>query len=342
MKLLPIAALVLLAQPVLANDTMSQLGTGGLVFITSQDVSMDSEDLSVSPDKVKVVYEFTNHSSTDQHALVAFPLPDITGDGDFMTVVPTEDPENLFGFSTTFDGKPVKSSLHQYVFAVGIDQTEVLKSLGVPLTPFGEETISALNALPDADKEKLVHLGMVIPMEYDAGNGMQTDYTPIWTLKSTYSWEADFKAGTTAEVVHSYTPSVGGTVAVTFLQPPYDATVEDRPRLYKDRYCTDDGLIKALKKTMTAPDDFYSAPYTESWISYIWSTGGNWSGSIGKFHLTIDKGDPKNLVSFCWDGKVTKTGPTTFEMDATDWYPPYGKELEILILDRRDDSEGTI
>ena len=77
--------------------------------------------------------------------------------------------------------------------------------------------------------------------------------------------------------------------------------------------------------------DLYSAPYFENWITYIWSTGANWGGPIGKFHLTIDKGDAKNLVSFCWDGKVSKSGPTRFEMSAEDWFPP-GHELEILIL----------
>ena len=338
MKTLLIAALVLaaVALPASANDTMSQLGTGGLVFVTSQDVSMDSEDLSVGPKQVKVVYEFTNHGTEDQHALVAFPLPDITGDGDFMVSIPTEDPDNIFGFATTFDGQPVDSTLHQYAFALGVDNTALLNSLNVPLTPYGEDTIKALNGLAPEDQQKLMHLAMVIPMTYDAGNGEQTDYTPIWTLKSTYTWEADFKAGQTSEVVHTYVPSVGGTVATTFLVPPYDATDEDRPKLYKAKYCTDDDLIRTIKKSLKDPGDLYSAPYVESWISYIWSTGANWSGNIGKFHLTIDKGDAKNLVSFCWDGKVTKTGPTTFEMDAADWSPPYGHELEILILNHQD------
>jgi hypothetical protein len=338
MKSLFVAALALSAAtvPALANDTMSQLGTGGLEFITSEDVSMDSEDLTVGPNGVKVVYQFTNHSDKDQTALVAFPLPDITGDGDFMVAIPDEDSDNIFGFETTFDGQPKESTLHQYAFAVGVDNTELLKSLDIPLEPFGEKTITALNKLSSDDQQRLLHLGMIIPMTYDAGNGEQTDWTPVWTLKSTYTWEADFPAGKTVEVDHSYKPSVGGTVATTFLTPPYDATDEDRPKIYKQKYCTDDDLIKTIKKSMKDPNDTYSAPYTESWISYVWSTGANWGGSIGKFHLTIDKGDPKNLVSFCWDGKVTKTGPTTFEMDATDWSPPYDHELEVLILQHQD------
>ncbi len=332
---LAVALLALLSGPVLANDTTSQLGTGGLVFITNDQVSMDSEDLSVSPKEVRVVYAFTNHAKTDQHALVAFPLPDITGDGDFMVSVPNEDPNNLFGFETTFDGKHADSTLHQYAFAVGIDQTALLQSLHVPLSPFGKATADALNALAPSQQQNLIHLGMVIPMTYDAGNGQQTDYTPIWTLRTTYSWEADFPAGKTVQVVHTYTPSVGGTVATTFLTPPASATDEDRPKQYRDRYCTDDAFIKTVKGSLKDPKDLFSAPYQENWISYIWSTGANWSGPIGHFHLSIDKGDPQNLISFCWDGKVTKTGPTTFQMDAKDWTPPYGHELEILILNHQ-------
>lgn len=329
-----VIAAALLAAPVVANDTMSTLGTGGLIFIQSEQVRMVREDLYISPDLVKVRYEFHNDGDTDTDALVAFPLPDIAGDGDFMVAVPTEDPDNLFGFETLVDGVPVAAQLHQYVYATNIDYTQYLTELGVPLVPFGEATTNALNALDDEAKQELLHRALVIPMEYDAGQGMQTDYVPVWTLRSTYSWEAHFPAGKTVVVEHSYKPSVGGTVAVTFLSPPYEDY--DPATDYKKRYCTDDSFINAVKKTLVRPDEPYSAPFTESWLSYIWSTGANWSGTIGTFHLTIDKGLPQNLVSFCWDGEVKKTGPTTFEMEAKDWWPPYGRELEVLILNRQD------
>lgn len=315
-----------------ANDTMATLSTGGLAFVTSEDIEMASEDLSISMDEVKVVYRFVNHGP-EQHVLVAFPMPDITGDGDFMVSVPSEGDDNIFGFSTTFDGKPVDAELHQYAFAFGLDQSDLLRQLGIPLLPYGQDTIAALNALDEADQKHLLSLGLVIPMEYDNGQGWQTDYTPVWTLRSTYSWEADFPAGKDVEVVHRYKPSVGGTVAVTFLADPYEGY--DPASEYKKKYCTDDSFIRAVEKTLPDPSDRYGAPFMESWLSYVWSTGANWSGSIGHFHLTIDKGDPTNLVSFCWDGDVTKTSPTTFEMDATDWYPPWNRELEVLILVRQ-------
>lgn len=333
MRILPVLlglATAGLANAALANDSMATLGAGGLEFITTDKVTMASEDLSISPTQVKVVYQFKNNATTDQHVLIAFPLPDITGNGDFTVQIPTEDPENIFGFKTTFDGKPVEATLHQYASAVGIDQTDYLKKLGLPLAPFGEATQKAVNALSDTDHQRLLQLGLVIPMTYDAGNGEQTDYTPVWTLRSAYSWEASFPAGKTVTVVHTYTPSVGGTVATTFLAPP--SADEDRGAEYRKKYCTDDGFIKTVRQSLKDPKDPYSAPYVESWMSYVWSTGDNWNGPIHDFRLTIDKGRPDSLVSFCWDGKVTKTGPTTFEMSATDFLPPQDHELEILLL----------
>ena len=66
-------------------------------------------------------------------------------------------------------------------------------------------------------------------------------------------------------------------------------------------------------------------------MSYILKTGGNWAlGTIGKFKLTIDKGAPQNIITFCGSG-VKKTGPTTFEVNATDYYP--ARDIDILILE---------
>ena len=53
----------------------------------------------------------------------------------------------------------------------------------------------------------------------------------------------------------------------------------------------------------------------EQRLDYVLTTGGNWAlGTIGDFKLTIDKGDPENLVSFCGEN-VKKTGPTTLRDD---------------------------
>ena len=68
------AALALSAAPALANDSVAELGTGGLILSRSDAVAMQSEDLFISPEKVTVDYVF--HNNTDKDAIVAFPLPD--------------------------------------------------------------------------------------------------------------------------------------------------------------------------------------------------------------------------------------------------------------------------
>ena len=104
-------ALATLSLPVLANDTTAQLGAGGLIFVQNYTVQMLSEDLYVSPEEVRVKYEFKNTADTAEHVLVAFPMPDIAGSGDFMVAIPTDDTENLFGFETTFNGEAVDAEL---------------------------------------------------------------------------------------------------------------------------------------------------------------------------------------------------------------------------------------
>lgn len=335
-----------LAVPAVANDTTAQLGAGGLVFVTNEQITMASEDLYISPTQVRVAYEFENTSDEDQHILVAFPMPDVEGSGDFMVDVPVqnagfdgnapiEDPDNLFGFATTFNGEPIEATLHQYAYSNNIDYTKLLKNLGIPLEPFGEATYAALKGLAEDDARKLAHLGLVFYSEYDAGSGWETDIVPIWTLRSTYSWEATFKPGM-SEVVHTYRPSVGGTVATTFIPAEGDEYAQERYEEYKRKYCVEDSLVSAVRKQAKNMDGWTQYPYYENWISYIWSTGNNWSGAIGKFTLTVDKGSTGNLVSFCGEN-VKKIGPTTFQMTETDWWPPYDRELEILLLKRVED-----
>lgn len=332
MKSLTMIGLLLAASaPAMANDTSAQLTTGGLEFITNENIVMESEELFISKDEIRVVYAFRNTSDVDQNILVAFPMPDIVPNWWSPVAFPMGPDDNLFEFKTTLNGKPVEATLHEYAYAFGVDRTKLLKQLNLPIVPITEAASAATDALDDETKAELLHMGMVWPDEFDQGNGWEKHYWPGWTYKATYTWEGNFPAGETVEVVHTYKPSVGGTVAVSFLAEPYEDY--DPAAEYKTRYCTDDAFLDAVRATLTSPDDTYSAPFTESWISYILTTGGNWGGgAIGKFRLVVDKGSTDNLISFCGDD-IKKIGPTTFEMVKTDFWPE--KELDILILERR-------
>lgn len=325
-------ALLLATVPALANDTSAVLTTGGLDFITNQDIVMESEELFISSEEIRVVYQFRNTGETDQTILVAFPMPDIVPDFYSPVAFPSGPDDNLFEFETTLNGEPVEAMLHEYAFAHGVDRTKLIRQLGLPLVPISGAATDATDALDDEQTDELLHLGLLTPDEYDAGEGWEKHFYPAWTYKATYTWEGYFPAGELVTVEHRYKPSVGGTVGVSFLGEPYDGY--DPAKDYERKYCTDAALINTLKDTLTDPDEPWSAPFTESWISYILTTGGNWSGgAIGTFRLVVDKGTEDNLVSFCGDG-VKKIGPTTFEMVKTDFWPD--RELDILILNRRD------
>jgi hypothetical protein len=310
--------------PALANDSTAELGAGGLIYVNTEEIEMRSEDLFISMDEVRVRYEFVSVSDHDVSTLVAFPMPDIKGGIDFMQSVPTEDPVNFLGFRTTIDGQAVEASVQQRVSALGVEQTAVLIELGVPLAPHLAATRDALDRLPAEAQDRLVGLGLAGIEEYDAGKGWERHLAPLWLLSTAFYWQQGFPAGKTVIVEHSYKPSVGSTAGLSFGSKemrtgPY---YED----YARKYCFDRAFLAAVDKRQR-PDG--NNALMENRIEYILTTAANWAGTIRSFHLTIDKGSPDNLVSFCGED-VAKTGPTRFEMTKENFYPE--EDLAIMIL----------
>lgn len=325
------AALAALPVAARANDTMAELAAGGLTFVAADNVSMLSEDLYISPKEVRVDYVFHNDGQQDRTAVVAFPMPNVEGSGDFMVSVPNPDADNFMNFSVAIDGQPVTPAIDRHAFAVDVEITGDLAAHAVPLLPYGDTTARALAALPKDLLADWIERGIVVPMDYDDGSGWKTDYVPMWKLKTTYWWRTTFPAGRDLKVAHRYTPSVGATAGLNFIGDDDNAPFSgDNFEREKQRFCFDDAFLKAVAKRMDAAriDDSY---LQESWISYVLTTGANWGGTIGRFHLTVDKGDADTLVSFCGNG-VRKTGPTTFELTADDFYPE--RDIDIALVGR--------
>lgn len=316
----------LLAAPALANDTTAELKTGGLIYVQTSDIAMEEEDLRISREEISVDYVFRNGADKAVDSIIAFPMPDITGGAQSDVAYGDAESDNFLGFSVTQDGREIEPQLQQRVIAQGIDRTDFLIAHNVPLLPYSDKTAAALAKLPPDVQAEFLAQGLAYTDSYDAGQGMQHDLTPIWTLRSVYWWKTTFPAGKPVKVGHRYKPSVGGTVAMSFIgdgKPAY--AYED----YAKRYCIDADFMKTAAKLESAAAKSTGPHYTEQWLSYILTTGANWSGPIKRFKLTIDKGNPKDFVSFC--GKdVKKTGPTTFVMEAEDFTPE--REMDVLFL----------
>ncbi len=311
-KTLLIAAL-LLPQAAFANDSVAELGAGGLQMVHADQIAMTSEDLSISLQKVEVNYVFTNTGDQDQTVTVAFPMPNIDPDLYLNedTSLPKPGEDNYMDFHVTVEGAPVETKLETRTLSGVLDITDELKTLNIPLNPMADATRKAVAALPADKLAGLISQGAVVI----DGDTRQ----PAWTLKSAYYWNQVFPAHKALHVAHTYVPAVGAT---------FYSGGEEQAASDKKRFCIDDGTREAMDAIASAAKakNFLAE---ERHIQYVLTTGANWAGGIGKFHLTIDKGAPDNIVSLCIDG-IQKTGPTKFEAFKTDFAPE--KDLDILIV----------
>jgi Domain of unknown function (DUF4424) len=324
---LPLILAAIAMAPARANDSSAELANGGLIFTHNDNVEMRSEDLYISADEVRVRYRFFNKSDKNVRVLVAFPMPEIRIEHqDSNLAVPTEDPVNLLGFTTTVNGKPVSSQVEQRAIAAGIDRTQYLRILRVPLAPHLPSTNQALDRLPRERWDDLVRLGLAEIEEYDAGKGMEKHLAARWALHTTFYREQVFPAGRETLIEHRYHPSVGMTACTMIGVQP--GVTEPVPADYARKYCIDHDFLAAVERAKQAASSD-SPPFFEQRIDYVLKTGANWSGPIKDFRLVVDKGDAANLVSFCGEG-VKKIGPTRFEIRKTD-YTPEGN-FSVLIL----------
>ena len=76
------------------NDSAAELSIGGLRFTRTNEITIDSEELRISIDRVDVRYQFTNTSGKPVTLTVAFPLPDIDLAEAENIALPSSDPVN--------------------------------------------------------------------------------------------------------------------------------------------------------------------------------------------------------------------------------------------------------
>jgi len=322
------AIALLIASTASGNDSTAELAAGGLVLTKSPAIEMRSEDLFISPSLVKVHYKFANTSASDVTVTVAFPMPDITTQGvDDMLSIPTQNPQNILGFSTLVDGKPVVAQVEQKALKDGVDQTAYLRSLGIPLAPHLASTNAALDRLPQATKDALVAKQLAVIDEYgtDANKPLEKHWEATWTLKTTYFWRQTFPAGRVLDVQHRYTPSLGESAGTSWGSDAYAKEAEYAEK--RAHYCVDNDFLASVRKTIK-PGEQYSQ-MSEQRLEYILSSGANWKSPIGDFRMVVDKGAAANLVSFCGEG-VRKISPTQFEVRHTNFTPT--SDVSILIL----------
>ena len=313
--------------PALANDSSAELSVGGLIFTHNADVSMESEELTITPTSVKVRYQFINQSTQPVTLTVAFPLPDIDlSNPDANFDIPSTDPLNYVGFKTKVNGAPVKFDVRQRAILGDKDVTDDVLAAGLPVLPIGAQ-IDRINALPTDTKKRLADTGLLVQSGTDE-RGLPL-YDGGWVARTTIIRKQTFPPGQPVAVEHEYRTSVG-TRFDTALRKAIrekESTAAEIER-YRADYCVTDSFLHGIDRRAGAAEENV-ARLQERRITYILKTGANWAGPIKNFRLVVDKGRANRLVSFCADN-VKKISPTSFEMTATAFVPQ--RDLKILLI----------
>lgn len=317
-----LAALALtLAAPSLANDSEAAINLGGIELVANSAVSMDSEDLYISKDEVRVRYRYTNHSAKDLELTISFPLPPIKAQDEEIYGDQAIPDFSKLAFHTAVDGKPVKFQIVKRAEIKGKDVTQRLAQLGWPLewiTGSGD-TPAFVKKLTPAQKVARVAEGLLRRTQ-------SGEHFPTWDVVTHVTRKQVFRAKRSVEVTHRYAPMIGGSVAGG-LEPSLRGEFPGHAK----EYCVDKSFLAAFDRTWAARKNDPDAPmaYSETWIGYVLSSGRNWKGPIKQFRLVVDKGKAENMVSFCMDG-VKKISPTQFEVRKTNFEPK--GDLSILIV----------
>lgn len=123
-------------------------------------------------------------------------------------------------------------------------------------------------------------------------------------------WDQTFPPGTPIRVSHRYFPS-GRRFGPAGAGDP-------RWKKLAREYCVGPKLATTMRHATLIP------------VTYILTTGANWSGPIRRFHLILRKSTSEQRVSLCLDG-LKKTSDTTFELERSNFTPT--SDLRLVFLD---------
>ena len=313
-----------------ANDSTVELSVGGLTFTRNADISMESEELTITPEFVTVRYVFLNQGQKPANVTVAFPRPDIDLADAENDAIPPDDPVNFVAFQTKIDGKPVTFSINQRAFLGEKEVSARVKSAGLPILPIGSQQNRVAELSPEA-RDRLIEEGLLIAAGTNAAG--QPLHGASWTVRTSIVRQQTFPPGKPVVVEHRYRTSMGvsfDTVLRKALRE--NAAMAPEVKRYRTEYCVPDELLRGIDRIAGAAEGNVQK-LRERRISYVLKTGANWAGPIKDFKVVIDKGQADRLVSFCLDN-VKKISATAFEVRKKDFTPE--RDLKILLIGKAD------
>ncbi|MFN8391378.1 MAG: DUF4424 family protein [Bdellovibrionota bacterium] len=308
-----------------ANDSTATLAAEGLRLEKSESIRIVSEKLRVSPKRIVVDYEMDNTSREPITTILAFPLPLLNADDvmDLPLDADIDHPEDFISFRTSVNGQSVSPEKQIKAFSVsrtgelGRDVTDTLLANQILASPLGRTFSDVLYDLPESAKANLLEAGL---LEVGEKRGEKT-YAPLWAVEYSFFSTVTFPPQRTVKIHHEYAPVVGRSLFGDF-------------SLHDDlsRWCVDATTRKAILQMLS------NRPVTAGWtkvvemkqVDYILKTGANWAGPIQSFQLTLEKENPRQIVSLCESG-LKRTSQTELVLSRSNFTPQH--DLSVLFFE---------
>lgn len=222
-------AVVLFALPAAANDSAASRALGGIQLTREPRISMESERLTISIDKITVEYEFRNDSDKAITTEVAFPIPPYSEDMSAGGIRSFDD------FRLWVDGREVKYEVEVKAFFGKHDISVILEQYKIDIATLGHYEGSKQDFSPDLQQVPSIVRKSLIADGFFSGNkqpdGSDDGGIPRWEVQKTYHWTQMFPAHTVVHVRHEYTPGFG----FEFIEPAIFGNAESAKLLKKDR-----------------------------------------------------------------------------------------------------------
>jgi hypothetical protein len=312
-----------------ANDSSAELAAGGLVLVKTNKVAIQREDLSLSPDTVKVRYEMRNDTAAPVTLHVAFPLPvlpvdtpagfdllDPAGTSTAHNIhLPSEARPNFVNFRVWADGREIAPDVEiRAVLPSGRDIAGRLRDMGAADLLLHPRILIVGDPDYGIDRPLLHELQNLGAVSGDAGGA-----APLWQTRVTFHWQQTFPPGVMV-IEHSYRPVVGSS----FVARQNDVWTGGaiRNENLEQAYCLD----KAAKQTIGGLQQD-GGLLGGQYLDYVLSSGANWAGLIGTFHLMVDAGAAE-VLALCSDVPLHRSGKGRLEGQKTNYTPT--KDLRVL------------
>lgn len=286
------------------------LAIPGLQIASHPNLAVEAIEVSIGIDRVSHTFRLQNKGSEELRLAASVALPDLSAssDGSEAYRLATDKPENPVGLTITANGAAVATNAVVRAYALNVDRAAELKSLNIPLMPFGPENDKALASIPADQHAKLVALGLVSPLDPQQPDAPAF---PDWTLSVTYNWEQTLPAQKATVLVVSYKPITGS----------FDLTKDTASVLddLKGDACLAPATIKTLK-TRVQGKNTAAIPVTELAIASDSPTRWNENATAT---VSVNKPSADVIVAFCgMDAKsagqprVSGTAPNSDDSDS--------------------------